>query len=130
MEAKTRASSSGGAPGNFHPAQIDFPQVLGQSVALHGQAIGAERVGQNDLAARLHVSARHFFHAVRVRQVPMVGAFAGFQAARLEFRPPSAVGEDGALRYELLELKCAYHCRFSIADFRLTVRRCRWMIAD
>ena len=67
------------------------------------ETIGAERVGQDDLAARLHVSARDFFHAVRVRQVPMVRAFTGFQTARLEFRSPGAVGEDRALRNELLD---------------------------
>ena len=39
-------------------------------VAFHGDRVGAEGVGENDLAARLHVGARHRFHALGMGQVP------------------------------------------------------------
>jgi hypothetical protein len=93
--------------------------MLSQSVAFHGEAIGAERIGEDHLAARLHVSARDRFHAIRVRQVPMVRAFARFQTARLKFRPPRAISQDRSLRNELLDQ--SMHLELPIFDLRLTI---------
>ena len=51
---------------------IDGIQI-GCGTIVHGNRIRPKTVGQNHLAARLHIRARHPLHLIGMRQVPRVG---------------------------------------------------------
>ena len=67
---------------NRHSGAIDRVKI-GRGARVHGDSIGAETVGQNHLAPRLHIRARHGLHLLGMRQVPCVGDNSGGQSTCL-----------------------------------------------
>ena len=56
-------------------------------------AVRAEGIGQDDLAACLHIGAGDFADAVGMGQVPSIREVPQRETARLQFGPPRAVGD-------------------------------------
>jgi hypothetical protein len=102
---------------------IDRVQI-GLRDAFHGDGVGAKGVGENDLAARHGIGARHRFHLFRMGEVPCVRVGAGRQAARLQLGSPGAIGDEQAVGQPLAQAvrtinHGTQHTRFRI---RMTTR--------
>ena len=77
-------------------------------MSLEDPAIGAEGVGEDDLAAGFDVGPGHAFHAIRMGQIPSFGAVAHGKTQGLQLGPPGAVGEHRAAGQKLLAVKCPW----------------------
>ena len=101
-EDESRAAGSLARDGSARP--IDFEGLLLETGAAQRQAIPAEGVGENDAAARFHVSPRHLRHDLGMEQIPAIRIFAQGQAATLQLGAPCAIGQDRACCQQFRQL--------------------------
>ena len=87
--------ATGGLFGDFHADAIDLGNLVGQSMPAENEAIRAEGVGQNHLAAGLDVGPGDFLDLFRLDQVPGIGTRSHGHSAELQLGAPGAVGNHG-----------------------------------
>jgi hypothetical protein len=95
--ARRRAARNCGA------GAVELGGLPGQAVAGQRDAVRAEGIAENDAAARFDIGARDLLDLRRPREVPLVGAFAGRQPARLKLGAPGAIGQHRRRGEQLLE---------------------------
>ncbi len=66
-------------------------------------AIGPERVREDDPAAGLDIRPGHLGHPFRMREIPGVRNVPALESARLKFGAPRTVGYDRTIRQQALE---------------------------
>ena len=120
--------------GRSAPLQVDRVDPLGQPERAELDAVGAERVGLDDVRAGAHVGLVHLGDQVRLRQVQLVERPVEEDALRVQHRPHRAVADEHALvdRFEeggpghvrqLLRLNCWYFNVFrSISRYDVDTR--------
>jgi hypothetical protein len=87
-----------------HARLVDGAQLLGQSERRQAHAVGAERVGFQNLGAGLHVLLVNLPHHVGRGEVQLIEAAVDENAARIEHGAHGAVGHHGAARELLSKL--------------------------
>ena len=100
---------------------VDFLDEIRAPALGQAQAVGAERIRQNNLRTGFDVGPRDGGDFFRTGQVPEVRHFARCESARLELRAPGAVREHRALGDQLLNewIKCHNQRAFTVCFIKL-----------
>ena len=96
IEPATQARSPAARRAIAAPSSLMRAQLVGQAEVGELEAVGAERVGLDDVGARVDVLAVHVGDEVRLREVQLVEAAIEEDAPRVEHRAHRAVADEHA----------------------------------
>ena len=92
-----RARSSAACRAILAPCCVDRVQLVGEPERAELDAVGAERVGLDDVGAGANVFLVHLGHQIRLRDVQGVEALVDEDALRVQHRPHRAVADEDPL---------------------------------